>query len=304
MQDMKPTVSTPSAYEEADAETTDPDNGATSLVSTATVTGGSGAMVTSANIDTMVTTTRLESVNMTVTTLSPLTAEQPGPATTPGVLAAAVTEGSVLTAEDGEYAGPHSSTANHNNPSSFHADTYTPWPLEEEINLKTVTDNDLRFIIKTNMPNIDDMRMEQILNNLRQHGGTINVSALDDILRRINHTDESKTTPTGTVDNNLATENRNSTTIRPVNIQTDDPPSTFDPSAQNTANTGADVPTSERAVTVGDVSLSGADQQPVSPDQTEDRTTASPDLMLRSYTARMSLASSAPQSIDDDISYM
>ena len=54
MQDMKPTVSTPSAYEEADAETTDPDNGATSLVSTTTVTGGSGAMVTSANIDTKV----------------------------------------------------------------------------------------------------------------------------------------------------------------------------------------------------------------------------------------------------------
>ena len=279
MQDMTPrpavsTVSTPSAYEEADEETTvgsaDPDNGATSLVSTTTVTGGSGAsMVTSANIDTMVTTTRLDSVNMWVTTLSPLTAEQPGPATTAGVLAAAVTEGSVLTAEDGEYAGPHSSTANHNNPSSFDADSYTPWPLGEEINLKTVADNDLRFIIKTNMPNIDDMRMEQILNNLRQHGGTINVSALDDILRRINHTDESKTTPTGTVDNNLATENRNSTTIRPVNIQTDDPPSTFDTSAQNTANTGAGVPP-ERAVTVGDVALSGADQQSASPDQTEE----------------------------------
>ena len=73
-----------------------------------------------------------------------------------------------------------------NSPSTTSAPPVTrPWLLSDQINLENISDDDLKALILTNIPNIDGIMLEKISGILKSHGGSINLTMLDDILRNI-----------------------------------------------------------------------------------------------------------------------
>ena len=95
--------------------------------------------------------------------------------------------------------------------------TNKPWLLEDKIDLDNIAESDLRYIIMTNMPNIDNDTIERISGILKSHGGSINLSMLDDILRNTKIPDKSFL---DSDDNKLfTTSNENPT---PTNIHYED----------------------------------------------------------------------------------
>ena len=79
------------------------------------------------------------------------------------------------------------------NSPNMDTDTVTnkPWLLEDKIDLDNIAESDLRYIIMTNMPNIDNDTIERISGILKSHGGSIYLSMLDDILRNTKIPDKS-----------------------------------------------------------------------------------------------------------------